>query len=131
MVAGALSRFNLDREKTVRFAVEHCDNLVRCALQDGSSVEGFGAVRFEDFLVDPELTLAEIDGVVHMGLTPELLSGPHDDLSLGSTPDGKWHLRRPGVNEKHVHGLTANVIEAVYERCADLGERFGYTPDGP
>lgn len=128
---GTLTRLELTRKKRVQLAVQHWDNSMRSALRDGRSVKRFGTVRFEDFLVEPEATLAEIAEVLEMELNPKLLPGPDDDLPLGTPPDNKWYPLRPRVNEKYLNDLPPDVVDAVDERCGDLAERFGYTPEGP
>ncbi len=126
-----LTGLGLSESQRLKLAVQHWDNSIRTALTDGEERKGFGVVRFEDFLRDPEETLQEIDSVVEMGLNPDQLPSADDELPLGTPPDGKWHPLRPTVNEKYLKSLSAGVVEAVNARCADLVDRFGYTPQGP
>lgn len=126
-----LTSLDLSRAIRLRLAVEHWSNSMRCALEDGADREGFGAIRFEDFLSEPERTLEAIDEVVEMQLSPDLLPAPGDAMPLGTPPDGKWYPLRPDVNEKYLREISDRVVEAVDERCGDLAERLGYTPDGP
>lgn len=130
-VEKVLDGMDLSRSERLDLAVQHWDNSMRCALADGEELGGFTVVRFEDFLAEPEQTLAVIDEVAEIGLEPELLPGPGDRMPLGTPPDNKWYPLRPEVNRKYLDELPPEVVEAVEERCGDLAERFGYTPEGP
>lgn len=121
----------LSRSERLELAVQHWDNSMRCALADGEAIEGFGTVRFEDFLAEPERTLEVIDEVVELGLEPDLLPASDDRMPLGTPPDGKWYPLRPDVNAKYLRGISEQVVAAVDERCGNLAEQLGYTPDGP
>lgn len=120
------------RSRCRRLAAEHWCNSMRCALEDGSKIDGFGIVRFEDFLSQPELTLAEIGETVEMELSPELLPGPDDWMPLGKADEGeKWYPLRSDVNEKYLKEIPEEVTRIVDDQCGAFVDRFGYSPEGP
>lgn len=129
-VEKVLTGRGLSRSERLELAVQHWDNSIRYALTDGQEIEGFGTVRFEDFLEEPEETLQKIDDVVEMGLGQELLPSASDRMPLGTPPDRKWHPLRPDVNQKYLENLSADVVGVLERRSGDLIETFGYSPEG-
>lgn len=129
-VRKVLANLGMSRSERVECAVQHWDNSMRSALDDGRELEGFGVVRFEDFLNAPEKTLARIAEIVEMDLSPGLLPSSEDRMPLGTPPDGKWHPLRPDINDKYLGDLCPDLAEAVDERCEDLVDRLGYTLTG-
>ncbi len=126
-VERVLTNIGLPLARRRRLAAEHWCNSMRCALVDAEGMDGFGTIRFEDFLIRPKETLSRIDEVVDMGLDADLLPSADDRLPLGKADQGeKWYPLRPKVNRKYLEDLPTQVVEAVDDRCADLVERFGY-----
>lgn len=115
----------------VRLASEHWANSYRCALEDGAHLDRFMILRFEDLLSEPERRLPDVCDFLDLGYESGMLPEPDDHRPLGSTPDSKWYPLRPDVNRKYLETLSADEIEVVDERCGDLAEHFGYTPEGP
>lgn len=123
----------LDRAhlQLVRLATEHWANSYRGALKDGTHLDRFKILRFEDLLAEPERRLRNVCDFLDLAYESEMLPGPDDHRPLGSTPDLKWYPLRPDVNQKYLQSLSAEEIEIIDERCGSLADRFDYTPGGP
>jgi hypothetical protein len=117
----------LPYEEQLRLAAEHWENACRIALEDGPKTGRFGAVRFEDFVREPEGVVRAICRRVELPYRPDLVPRAGDRLPFATLPgDTKWYpLREPPAPS-----LTSEAAEIVAARCGRLAERLGYTPRG-
>jgi Sulfotransferase family len=115
-------------EQQVAVAAEHWHNAMRLALDDGERTGRFLAVRFEDFLRDPETVVRAIGAKVGLAYQPALVPRRGDRLPFATLPtDTKWYPLRTA--SPHARP-TPEAIEIIDARCGVLARRLGYRPDG-
>jgi alkylated DNA repair dioxygenase AlkB len=111
-------------EEQVRLAAEHWENSYRLALEDGEQLQRFAAVRFEDFVRDPESVVRLICAAVRLEYQPELVPRAGDRLPFPALPtDSKWYPLRADDWRQRLRDQEVAVIDA---RCAELADRLGY-----
>lgn len=105
-------------------AAQHWENVARLALEDGRRTGRFGAIRFEDFLRNPEAVVRAICELVGLSYKPELVPRPGDRLPFATLPtDTKWYPLREDSWE-----VSEEEIAIVAARCGELATRLGYLP---
>jgi len=116
------------RDEQVTIAAQHWENAHRIALDDGAQTGRFAAVRFEDFLRDPEAMVRAICNTVGLRYDPSLVPRAGDRLPFATLPtDTKWYPLRSDVP---VAELDAHHLEIVDARCGQLARRLAYVRDG-
>jgi len=121
-------RTALPREEQLAIAAQHWENAYRIALEDGAQTGRFAAVRFEDFLRDPDSVVRAICAAVDLPFHPWLAPQAGDRLPFATLPtDTKWHPLRSDVAAADAEAHDLEVVEA---RCGELARRLGYARDG-
>jgi hypothetical protein len=111
-------------EQQLRLAAEHWENSYRLALAEGKKTGRFAAVRFEDFISNPEETMRAICGFVQLDFDRDLVPQPGHRIPFATLPsDSKWHPLREDQWRDQVSESDAAVIE---ERCQPLAASLGY-----
>lgn len=117
-------RTPLPYERQLTLAAQHWENLTRLALEDGRRTDRFGAIRFEDFLRNPEAVVQAICELVGLSYRPELVPRPGDSRPFATLPtDTKWYPLREDSWE-----VSEEEIAIVAARCGRLATRLGYSP---
>jgi hypothetical protein len=117
-------RTPLPYDTQLALAAQHWENLTRLALEDGRRTGRFGAIRFEDFLRNPEAVVQAICELVGLPYKPELVPRSGDRLPFATLPtDTKWYPLREDSWE-----VSEEEIAIVAERCGKLATRLGYAP---
>jgi hypothetical protein len=107
-------------------AAQHWENASRLALEDGRRTGRFGAIRFEDFLIDPAGVVRAICDLVGLSYKPELVPRARDRFPFATLPtDTKWYPLR----EDSWKASSAE-IAIVEARCGELAARLGYGSGG-
>lgn len=115
----------------VRLAAQHWNNSYQYALEDGRDLGRMQVLRFEDLLKNPGARVRAICDFLDLRYYAGMLPAPEQSRPLGSSRDHKWYPLRSDVNHRYLETLDLAEIELIRERCGDLAERFGYTPEGP
>ena len=111
-------------EEQLALAAQHWENVSRLAIEDGGRTGRFGALRFEDFLRDPEAVVRALCGLVGLSFAPELVPRAGDRLPFATLPtDAKWYPLREDSWE-----VSSEEIAIVEARCGELAARLGYGP---
>lgn len=109
----------------VELAAQHWENASRLALEDGRNTGRFGALRFEDFLLDPEAAVRSVCDLIRLSFRRDLVPRAGERLPFATLPtDTKWYPLREDSWE--VSAEETAIIEA---RCGELAARLGYRPD--
>jgi Sulfotransferase family len=118
----------LAREKRMALAAEHWSNSYETAVRDAESVDNVAAVRFEDFLRDPERIVRALCEFVELDFDGDMVPGPGQKLPFATLPgDRKWYPLYPST---WLEKATREDREIVARRCAEPAGRFGYSPRG-
>ena len=111
-------------EHQLRVAAEHWENSYRLALADGKQTGRFAAVRFEDFIANPEATIRAVCDFVQLEFDPDLVPQPDHRIPFATLPsDTKWHPLREDQWRNQVPDSDAEIIE---DRCGPLAATLGY-----
>jgi hypothetical protein len=111
-------------EQQLRLAAEHWENSYRLALADGKKTGRFAAVRFEDFISNPEAMIRAVCAFVQLEFDRDLVPQPGHRIPFAALPsDTKWHPLREDQWREQVPELDAALID---ERCQPLAESLGY-----
>jgi Sulfotransferase family len=117
-------RSPLSYAEQLRLAAEHWQNSYRLALEDGPWTGRFAAVRFEDFVRNPESVVRAVCDAVQLEYDANLVPRPEHRLPFATLPsDRKWYPLRDDEWRHRVGDEEASIIE---ERCKPLAERLGY-----
>lgn len=107
---------------------EHWANAYRTVLADAETVPNVVVVRFEDFLSDPEAVVRSLCDVVALDFDGSMVPGPDHPRPFATLPnDRKWY---PLYRSNWLDGMTLEERAIIAERCGELAERFGYSPEG-
>lgn len=119
---------DLELEERVELCAQHWANSYRAALEDGE--DRLIALRFEDFLEDPEEWTRSVCEFVDLEFQPEMLPAPGQVPPLGTRYRRRWHPLRPSRTDRWIARLRAELgqrgIEIIERRCGDLADHFGY-----
>jgi len=108
----------------LRLAAEHWENSYRLALAEGKKTGRFAAVRFEDFISNPEATMRAVCEFVQLEFDRDLVPQPEHRIPFAMLPsDTKWHPLREDQWRDQVSESDAAVIN---ERCQPLAASLGY-----
>jgi hypothetical protein len=111
-------------EHQLRLAAEHWENSYRLALADGKKTGRFAAVRFEDFISNPEATIRAVCAFAQLEFDPDLVPQPGQRMPFAALPsDTKWHPLREDEWRDQVTESDAAFID---ERCQPLAASLGY-----
>ena len=115
-------------ERQIELAAEHWENSCRLGLEDGQRTGRFVAVRFEDFVRDPEPTVRAICRAVELDYLPEQVPCAEHRFPFATLPtDTKWYPLRADEWRGQVGETETAIIE---ERCGSLAASIGYTREG-
>ena len=97
---------------------------MRLALEDGPKTGRFVAIRFEDFLANPEAVIDAVCSAVDLSYRSDLVPQPHHRMPFATLPtDRKWF---PLGQDKWRHHVTTHDAEIIEEECGDIAETLGY-----
>ena len=123
-----LFRPGLLRDKRVGLMAEHWSNSYGIALRDAETVPNVAAVRFEDFLADPEALVRALCEFVQLDFDSAMVPQAGQQLPFATLPDDrKWYPLYPS---DWLEGMTGDEQAIIGRRCSSHAERFGYTPQG-
>jgi hypothetical protein len=128
--AGDMERYasfmSLDERMDV--CIQHWSNVMQCVLDDKDKVSNFKAMRFEDFLQEPEKSLAGLCDFLGLKFKEDMIPKPHHPIPLGSKYRNRWYPLRPDVNQPYLEEIPDRYIAMIEERCQPIAEQFGYAP---
>jgi len=111
-------------EEQLTLVAQHWENASRLAIEDGRRTGRFGALRFEDFLRNPEAVVRAICNLVGLSLRPDLIPRAGDRLPFATLKtDTKWYPLRDDSWE-----VSNEEIAIVEAHCGELAARLGYGP---
>ena len=130
--AGDMRRYasTLDLDTRIEICTQHWCNAMRCVLEDSGKVYAFKAMRFEDFLHEPEASMRALCDFVGLDYSEKLLPQPQDVIPFGSRYSEKWYPLRLDVNGRYLNRVGDEVIARIAAHCGDIAEQLGYTPPG-
>ncbi len=86
------------------------------------------ALRFEDFLANPEDGLRDLLAFCNLPQEAELLPAAHHSLPPGSISGDKWYPMNLEPNEKYLRGIDKKHRDLIAKITGDVAESFGYEP---
>jgi hypothetical protein len=115
-------------EDQLRIAAEHWENSYRLALEDGIQLRHFAAVRFEDFVHDPEGTMRAVCAFAELDFDRDLFPQLGHRMPFATLPsDKKWYPLRGDAWRSQLPESDAAMID---ERCQPLASELGYLWSG-
>jgi hypothetical protein len=121
-------RVRLSARQGLRLIADHWANAHATVLEDAGSVADVVAVRFEDFLADPEAVVRALCDAVRLDYDPQMVPRAGQRLPCATlSGDRKWY---PLYSDDRLDAVTIEERSIVDERCGRLAARFGYRPDG-
>jgi hypothetical protein len=115
----------LSDEERLRVVAEHWANSNRLALQDGPRTRRFLAVRFEDFVRDPERIVRAVCAFAGLDYDDALVPRAGQTFPFPTLPsDRKWY---PLVADEWRGRVSAPEAELVDSVCGPLAADLGYS----
>jgi Sulfotransferase family len=111
-------------EDQLRLVAQHWRNSTRLALEDGPATGRFVAVRFEDFLQNPEAVVRAICNSVELRYDDDLVPRPEHTMPFATLPwDRKWYPLQGDEWRDKVGDAEAQIVD---EECGELAKELGY-----
>ncbi len=107
-------------------AAQHWENIARLALEDGRRTGRFGAIRFEDFLRNPEAVVRAICELVGLSYTPELVPRPGD-----ACRSRRFRWTRSGIRCERIRGRPPRRRSPSSPHAAESSRRGSATSPPP
>ncbi len=108
------------------YAAQHWTNSMQAALDDKKKVRNFMQIKFEDFLIEPEVSMKKVCKFAELNYNPDMLPKSSDKLPLGTIRGKRWYPLNPKVNDNYLNKLNEDMIEVIHKRCGHLASYFGY-----
>lgn len=111
-------------EDQLRLVAQHWRNSTELALADGPPTGRFLAVRFEDFVREPETVVRAVCATVDLTYDDDLVPRAGQLLPFATLPwDRKWYPLAADEWRDKVGDLEAQIVS---EECGELAEQLGY-----
>ncbi len=105
---------------------EHWANAIGTALEDGEEVENFLAIRFEDFLSNPESCIRRMCRFLGIKFSAGMMPSPNDTIPLGTRFEGRWYPIRENVNDKYLESIKDSHFEVIESHVSDVSDKLRY-----
>src|SRR5699024_8521565 len=89
----------MDFNERLEVCMQHYNNVMDIALEDGKKVQHFKHFRFEDFLKQPAKKVGELCSFLGLEYNSELIPQPHHEIPFGTRYTRRWYPLREGVND--------------------------------
>jgi hypothetical protein len=111
-------------EEQLKLVAQHWRNSTELALTDGPPTGRFLAVRFEDFVREPETVVRELCATVNLDYNDDLVPRAGQRMPFATLPwDRKWYPLAEDEWRDKVGDLEAQIVA---EECGQLAEQLGY-----
>ncbi|MCF7885302.1 MAG: sulfotransferase [Candidatus Marinimicrobia bacterium] len=118
---------DLNLKIKIELACQHWKNYMETAIEDGSKVDNFLLIRFEDVLNFPEKKMNQICKFIGIDFSKDLLPQKDDVIPFGSKRTNRWYPLRPNVNKKYLMKIDTKEIEIINKNCGSLIEYLNYS----
>lgn len=115
----------------LRSRCNHWFNTFRTATSDLAEDEHL-FLRFEDFLEQPESTLASLLSFLELPHQEDLLPSPEQSIPLGGVSREKWYPMQRNPNQKYLSMLHSHpeLVKVMMSELEPIAGSLGYTPQG-
>lgn len=107
-------------------AAQHWKNSMQAALDDSKKVKNFMHIKFEDFLLEPEVSLKKVCNFAELVYKSDMLPKSSDTLPFGTLRGKRWYPLNPAINNTYLNKLDEDMIKVIHNRCGNLASYFGY-----
>ena len=126
--AGDLRRYSNKLSFDERFvvAVQHCKNCYQTVLSDSKYLNNFMVFKFEDFLLDIEMSTKRLCEFVNLYFDSSMLPADGQKIPFATKYPSRWFPIKKDVNSKYLSSIDSKYFDYVEKELGSLAESLGY-----